>query len=304
MILLLDMVSKIHGYADDLQIYDHSDIKDMTILADRLNVCITEIMEWMSCNRLKLNASKTEVIFLGSSRRLLHCSCDEIDIAGNSICVAEKVRDLGVIIDSGLTFTDHVSKLVSTCYYHIRQLRSIRKSLTVDSSHALVRALILSRLDYCNGLLVGAPGLLINQLDGVMRAAARLILQLPRSSHITSLMHDRLHWLDITARIDFKLCILAYRCIHGQAPAYLSKLCIQVSSLPGRSHLRSASSGELLVPDSKTKTIGPRAFAVACPSAWNNLPSELRSKPSVDLSLAVFRKKLKTVMFKQMLNRL
>jgi hypothetical protein len=293
---------KIHGYADDLQIYDHSYVKDIDTLARRLNNCVSEIMEWMACNRLKLNASKTEVIFLGSSRRLVHCSSDELDIAGNSICLADKVRNLGVIFDSELTFSDHVSKLVSTCYYHIRQLRSIRKSLSVDSSHALVRALILSRLDYCNSLLSGAPKLLIKQLDGVMRSAARLILQLPRSCNITKLIHDRLHWLDVSARIDFKLCVLAYRCLHGQAPAYLSRLCIPVSSLPGRSHLRSASSGDLLVPACKTITIGPRAFAVSCPVAWNNLPVELRSCAIVD-SLSVFRKKLKTTMFKQMLNR-
>ena len=162
-------------------------------------------------------------------------------------------------------------------------MRSIRKSLTFDSSHALARALILSRLDYCNGLLSGIPVLLMKQLDGVMRAAARLILQLPRSGHVTRAMHDRLHWLDMQARIEFKLCVTAYRCLHGLAPSYLSRLCIPVSELPGRSHLRSATSGKLLVPSCKTKTIGPRAFAVACPTAWNNLPIELSDPANSDI---------------------
>ena len=55
---------------------------------------------------------------------------------------------------------------------------SIRRSLTVDSSHAPIRALILTRLNYCNGLLGGAPKCLLSSLSRVLRAAARLILRL------------------------------------------------------------------------------------------------------------------------------
>ena len=73
---------RIHGYADDLQIYDHCDIKDINVTVDRLSICISEIMDWMNRNRLKLNASKTEIILLGSSRRLINCTCDHINIDG------------------------------------------------------------------------------------------------------------------------------------------------------------------------------------------------------------------------------
>ena len=291
----------IHGYADDLQIYDHCGTESIGVLADRLDGCVSEIMERMKCNRLKLNASKTEVILLGSSRRRLHCTFDEINIAGNIIRLVDRVRNLGVIIDSQLTFSEHVAKLVNTSYYHLRQMRSVRKSLTVDSSHALARALILSRLDYCNCLLSGIPDLLMRRLDGVMRATARLILRLPRYGHVTKAIHDRLHWLNMQARIDFKLSLTAYRCLHGSAPSYLSGLCIPVTQFPGRSHLRSASSGQLLVPSCGTRTFGPRAFAVSCPTTWNNLPIELTDPACVD-SVYVFRKRLKTHFFLRMTN--
>ena len=97
-------------------------------------------------------------------------------------------------------------------------------------------------------------------------------------------------------------CVTAYRCLHGLAPSYLSRLCIPVSEFPGCSHLRSATSGKLLVPSCKTKTIGPRAFAVACPTAWNNLPIEL-SGPANSDSFPTFKKNLKTHLFTQMLTR-
>ena len=246
-------------------------------------------------NRLKLNASKTEFIWLGSSRRLATCTFDSIVVDGSAIQPSLTVRDLGVIIDPAISFVDHVNRLTRLCYFQIRQLRTIRRSLTVDSCHALVRAMVLSRLDYCNGLLGGVPKYLLDQLSGVMRAAARLILMLPRRSHMTDVIATRLHWLDIPARIVFKLCVLAFRCQHGSAPPYLADYFIPVGTIEGRSSLRSAATGQLCVPRTKTVTIGPRAFAVFSPTAWNNLPVDLRD-PS--LSLSNFRKKLKTHLFR------
>ena len=126
------------------------------------------------------------------------------------------------------------------------------------------RAMVLSRLDYCNGLLGGgAPKSLLCQLSGVMRAAARLILVLPRQSHVTSEIRARLHWLDMPSRVQFKLCCLAFRCLHGFAPPYLASYFIPVGSIEGRSQLRSAAAGLLLVPthlDGDNRPPGIRCF--------------------------------------------
>jgi hypothetical protein len=196
-----------------------------------------------------------------------------------------------------LTFSDHATQLAGRCYYYLRQIRGIRRSLTVDSCHALVRALILSRLDYCNSLLCGTTDLLMAQLDGVLRAAARVVLQLPRRSSITAVMRDRLHWLDISSRIKFKLCVVVRRCSDGSAPSYLRRLLTPVSSLPSRSHLRSSAAGDLTVPRFSCSTFGPRAFAISAPCAWNSLPSSLKC---ANCSLPTFRKKLKTHFFANM----
>ena len=139
--------------------------------------------------------------------------------------------------------------------------------------------------------------MLLHQMDGVMRAAARVILQLPRNGSITGAISKQLHWLDIRSRINFKLCLLAYKCQHNLAPTYLSELIVPVSSIESRSHLRSSSSGNLIVPRFSTATFGPRGFAVSAPMAWNVLPSELKC---ADAGLVTFRKKLKTYLFSKM----
>ena len=101
------------------------------------------------------------------------------------------------------------------------------------------------------------------------------------------------------SRIEFKMSLLAFRCLNDSAPRYLAIECTPVSGVTGRSHLRSAASGDFLVPACQTLTIGPRAFIVACPRAWNSLPRHLR-RPGI--SLPVFKKELKTELFRRMLD--
>ena len=66
----------IHGYADDLQLYQHCASPDMDSLNTRFVNCLQAIQEWMSRNRLRLNASKTEVILVGVLE-----TAEELDVA-------------------------------------------------------------------------------------------------------------------------------------------------------------------------------------------------------------------------------
>ena len=96
------------------------DTYDTSQLTDRLTHCIEVIGRWMSSNRLRLNASKTEFIWLGSTRRLARCTFDPIIINGDTIPPSLTVRDLGAYIDSGINFDEHVTRLTRTCFFHIR----------------------------------------------------------------------------------------------------------------------------------------------------------------------------------------
>ena len=89
-------------------------------------------------------------------------------------------------------------------------------------------------------------------------------------------MRVRLHWLPFPQRIKFKLCSTVYKCLHDAAPAYQSEFCVPLSSQAGHSQLRSAAAGDLLIPPTRTVTIGGRGFSVAGPVAWNSLPTDLK----------------------------
>ena len=204
-----------HVFADDLQVYGHVAQDDASSLVVRMVSCIEHVNAWMSSNRLRLKPSKTELIWLGSSRRLHHCPADKVRISDVDIQLTESIRDLGVIIDSAMTLTTHVNHLVGVCFFHLRQIRIIRRSCSTDTAHSLVRALIHARVDYCYGLLATCPEYLTEWLQSVLRAAARLVLQLPYRSCVTDLMHRQLHWLDIRNRVRFKIGLLVFKCLHG-----------------------------------------------------------------------------------------
>jgi len=82
---------------------------------------------------------------------------DPMLLSGTSIQPSERVRDLGVIVDSELSLAAHISYVTGLCFYHIRQMRLIRCSLSTDVAHTLAQAMTHSRLDNCNGLLAGLP---------------------------------------------------------------------------------------------------------------------------------------------------
>ena len=122
----------------------------------------------------------------------------------------------------------------------------------------------------------------------IQNTAARFITGARRFEHTTPVLRD-LHWLPVRQRIKFKTAVLVYKCLHGMAPPYLTSYCTPVSARTGRSNLRSATTGQFVVP--RTRTVyGSRSFAVHGPVVWNSLPVELRSP---DMTLGVFRKQLR-----------
>ena len=95
------------------------------------------------------------------------------------------------------------------------------------ATKSLVQAFISSRLDYCNAILYGLPDKLMRRLQSVQNAAARLITGASRRDHITPILRQ-LHWLPVRRRVDFKIAVLVFQCLTGQAPGYLACLRILI----------------------------------------------------------------------------
>ena len=108
----------------------------------------------------------------------------------------------------------HVKAMVKACFAALRQTRSVRRSLSREALLTLIRALIVSKLDYCCSVLAGMSGTLQRRLQSVFNAAAWLVFS---ARHVTPLLQE-LHWLKVPERIQFLLCVFVHRCLHGNVP--------------------------------------------------------------------------------------
>jgi len=148
--------------------------------------------------------------------------------------------------------------------------------------------LVFTRLDYSNATLAGVASNQLDRLQSVMNAAARLVCSARKCDHITPLLHD-LHWLRVPQRIEFKLAVLAFCCLHGMAPPYLARELRRVADMDSRLHC--ASTFELNIPP--TCRLIQRTFGVTAARIWNSVPSDVTASPS----LSVFKRWLKTSLF-------
>ena len=295
--LIRSLDLSVHLYADDTQQYCSAKAAESDSLKQRTVHVVNQVALWMASNRLRLNAAKTECMWCATARRQHLVDHTPIDLNGVAITPSTSVRDLGVLLSSDMSMNSHVNKVVSECFYKLRQLKTCRRCLPTPVAASLINCFVISKVDYCNALLAGQPDYIICRLQSVLNAAARLIFGLRKLDHITETLRDRLHWLRIRERVDFKLCLLVYKAQHGLAPDYIAAMCRPVSSVEARRRLRSAAAGDLLVPSSCTE-FGRRAFSIAAVETWNTLPVGVRTSPSVNS----FKAALKTCLFRRSYN--
>jgi len=189
-------------------------------------------------------------------------------------------------IFSALDTRDIAALAMLVCFGVLRQIRSIRRSLPRESVLTLISR---SKLDYCNVAFAGLPRCELDRLQSVINAAARLTVGAQLHDHITPLLAD-LHFLRIPQRIQYKLCVLVFNCVHGSAPR---------GHPSGREHWATTSPALCLLGRldraGYNATLGDRAFAVAGPRAWNTLPDAIRPCSSPDN----FQRSLKTHLYIQ-----
>jgi hypothetical protein len=265
--------------------------ESVKVALESLQGCLHDVLLWMTDSMLKLNPEKTEFILIGNKcqrQKISHCFPTEL--LENQTNPTKSVKNLGVIFDEDFNFRKHVSQICSTAFYHIRDIRRIRRHLSMTTAKALANALVSSRLDYCNSLLYNIAAKDLSRLQRVQNCLARVVFKAPRFCHTTPLLKS-LHWLPVQQRILFKLSCITYQVRSNQQPPYLFSMLSPADTSLG---LRSSSQGNLKVPRVKTK-FGSRAFSVCAPEIWNSLPTNVK----LSKTFLSFRRSLKAHLFDQ-----
>ena len=273
-----------HCYADDTQLYLSMSPTDYTPL-ESLYHCVDQIKNWMSHNFLQLNTDKTEVIIFGKKEERQKIATV---LETKGLKTKDTVKNLGVLIDSDLSFISHIKAIAKSAFYHVKNVSKFRSLMLKHDLEKIIHAFIFSKVDYCNSLFTGLPKKTIKQLQLIQNAAARGLTKTRKFDHITPILRS-LHWLPVSYRIDFKALLLVFKSLNGMGPTYLLDM-FQLYA-PNRS-LRSTEKNLLVMPRVKTKC-GEAAFSFYAAKLWNHLPDNIKNAPSVDS----FKSRLKTKLF-------
>jgi len=226
-----------------------------------------------------------------------------------TITPAQSARNLGIIFDSTLSMSDHISSVSKSCFLSIRDLRRIR-NIDFSTARTIATSLIRSKLDYCNSLFLNLPQCQLGRLQLILNSSARAISKTTKFAHISPVLKN-LHWLQIEQRIQYKVTSITYEVLQSEQPSYLHCLLNVQSNRTTRSSdvitlQRPSVSSRLKLTD---RSFIHHALAVL----WNSLPKQLRqpsaprsslgtatdSSPLLTLSSHQFHSKLKTFLFEQ-----
>jgi len=147
-----------------------------------LQNALQQISSWMTTNLLTLNSSKTKFLLIIGLKQQLS------KIHDSSLTTTYSARNLVLIFDEHLTFSDQISAFSKSCYYHIRELRRVRTYLDFKTASTIATSDVHSKLDCCNSLYHNLPNYQLNRLQQIQNSLARAVVKAPKSSHITSIL--------------------------------------------------------------------------------------------------------------------
>ena len=196
-------------------------------------------------------------------------------IGQDTVQPTESVCNLGYYMDKELKGRAHISKLCSTLYLAIKKIARIRCMIDKDTTAIIMQALILSRLDYCNSLLLGCANYKLSLLQKIQNMASKVVNHTTTYDKVSRDIRS-LHWLKVREHIIYKIACLMFQCYTNQAPEYLSSLVIK----PHSRQIRSAELNKLPLSDAWTTHCQNCFFTIWGPCIWNDLPSRLRYEPT------------------------
>ena len=89
-----------------------------------------------------MNSEKTQVIWLGTRQKLAKVDINVLQLSSAKVLTTTAVVDLGLTIDSRLTMSDHIAAVRRSCFFQLRQLQAVRRSLTTETTKVLIHAFV------------------------------------------------------------------------------------------------------------------------------------------------------------------
>ena len=263
-------------YADDTNITTSgSSLNNIIYSVDR---DLISIRDWLLANKLSLNVSKTEQLFIAPDSNISKIACaPQIFMDGKPIGRVRSAKSVGVYIDERLSWDDHVNYLSKRISSVIAGLRQVRPFISTTTAVTIYRSLILPLFDYCDVAWDTLSKTSAQRLQKLQNRAARVITcqgYEVRSYDIRS----HLSWNTLVERRDKHKAVAMFKVLNNKAPAYLSDLFKPIGEnfsygLRGRNR-------NLSLPLPRTE-YGKKSFNYCGAKLWNGLPNDLKDNQTV-----------------------
>ena len=268
-------------YADDLQIYIQVPPESFSDGIISISSAARSISEWAQQVSLHLNPTKTKAIYFGGSF-FIDC-IDKQNYPGvpmgpeTIVPFVKEIKNLGVILDSKLSWEPHISLISKKVNRILYTLRFIRHCTTETLRMKLVQALVVPHLDYCSVVYLDCPKKLKERIQRLSNSCLRYVFGVRKDVHVTP-YREKIGWLSSNHRRLYFIAILMYKILRLRQPDYLEDFFVKYT--PKQTARGDLLIKELSLPD-QSKWHGDRSFQIQGIKAWNSLPSKIRFLPSL-----------------------
>ena len=265
------------SYADDTMHLDCAppDGPGLDDLKNRLEFTVTQLQSWFSANSLKMNKKKTDFMLVGSKPNLKKTTHFHFDIDESSVHASNKVKILGVIVDSSLSWDAHVTQVVQKCNGILVSLFRFRHYFSVEVRQILIQAYVFPHITYCLCVWGGTGKGQLLRIQKVLNFAARIITGTKKYDHITPALNS-LGWPKIETLVARRDAVKVFKALKREGtPAEIRAMFTLRSAVSSRD-TRAAVRDDLHL-RKRDLTCSQRAFSYRSASAWNRLPSTVRS---------------------------
>jgi exonuclease III len=270
---------QINCFADDTIIYVSGET--VAEVTEKLQKCLHGVQVWYNRNKLKINATKSNIMLLGTPQRLKFMNQDEFIISFDGVFLKREncVKYLGVTIDSNLSWDQHISIMCKTIAHKIAILRRLRGSLSKNLLCQVYSTYIQPLFEYGCTLWGNTSDQNLNKLQRLQNSAARIVEGC--FDYIDTRGYDivkKLGWPDLNERRNYLLAGLMFKCINGNAPRYLTDLIVfirDVTTRQNRNH-----DLNLIIPRPNIDKFKSSLFYRGA-MLWNMLDSDLKECDNV-----------------------
>ena len=181
----------LESYVNDSKLFLSFQVKDSLDVATQVNDDLKRVAFWCSQNSLLINLTKTKVLVVGTRQMLQRVPSDfKLVLLGKELAPVPSAKDLGLFVDSTLSFDEHLTITVSSCMASLVQINRVKHLHDVKTLENVINELVFSKLFYCCTVWSGTSKKNVKKLQRVQNFALTLVTKASKYDHITPLLHQ------------------------------------------------------------------------------------------------------------------